>query len=218
MTQDRSPASSIRVGHRERDAVAELLQAAAADGRLSLSELDERLEAALSAVTYADLEPLIADLSVELPWQSDQAPAAAHPVPTRPPGPPPPGYSREDPLRLDGGVSTEKRQGDWIVPPFIRIVQGVGSVKVNCLQATPAASLIELEVIGGAGSVILVLPDGWGVEADRLSKGWGSKTVKVPRQPAAGKPLLVFYGGLGMGTFKVRPANSWEQRRLADRG
>ena len=67
MTQDPSPAGNIRIGHRERDAVAEVLQEAAGDGRLSMAELDDRPQAALQAKTYADLDPLVADLSVELP-------------------------------------------------------------------------------------------------------------------------------------------------------
>ena len=208
MAQDPSPASNIRVGHRERDAVAALLQEAAGDGRLSMDELDDRLEAALQAKTFADLDPLVADLSTELPSRTL---SSGRP---KPQGPPAAGYSREDPLRLDGGMSSEKRRGVWTVPPFILINQGVGSVKLNCLEATPAAQMIEIEVIGGAGSIVLVLPDGWAVDADRLSKSLGSKSVNAPREPAPGKPLLVIYGALGMGSFKVRPANRFDQRRI----
>jgi hypothetical protein len=209
MAQDPHPAGNIRVGHRERDAVAAVLQEAAVDGRLSMAELDERLGAALQAKTFADLDPLVADLSVEPPSR------ALTGGPPRVQGPPSAGYSRGDPLRLDGGVSSEKRSGVWTVPPFIRINQGFGSVKLNCLEATAAAQLIEIEVIGGAGSVVLVLPDGCAVDADRLSKAWGSKSVKVPREPARGKPLLLIYGSLGVGSFKVRPPYRFERRRLA---
>jgi hypothetical protein len=208
MAEDLPPAANVRIGHRERDAVVAALQEAAADGRLSMAELEDRLEAALQAKTYADLDPLVADLSVELPsralnsaWSQAQRPPTA-------------GYSREDPLRLDGGTGTEKRGGVWTVPPFMLITQGLGSVKLNCLEATPAAQLIEIEVIGGAGSIVLVLPDGWAVDADRLSKSLGSKSVKVPREPAPGKPLLVIYGAVGLGSFKVRPANRLDQRRI----
>ena len=185
-----------------------MLQEAAGDGRLSMAELDDRLEAALQAKTYADLDPLVADLSVELP---SHALSSSRPQAQRPPSA---GYSREDPLRLDGGMGSEKRAGVWTVPPFMLINQGLGSVKLNCLEATPAAQLIEVEVIGGAGSIVLVLPDGWAVDADRLSKSMGSKSVNVPREPAPGKPLLVIYGALGMGSFKVRPANRFDQRRI----
>ena len=101
MTQDRFPASGLRVGHAERDAIAGILQEAAADGRLGMDELDERLGVALQAKTYGDLEPLVADLSVELPWRSSGRALAAVFQ-----GPPPLGYSAEDPLRLDGGVSS----------------------------------------------------------------------------------------------------------------
>jgi hypothetical protein len=209
MGQDPNPRGAIRVGHGERDAVAAILQAAAAEGRLSLDELDERLGAALQAKTYAELDPLVADLSVELPSHA----LNRGPLPVQ--GPPPPGFSREDPLRLEAGMSSEKRRGPWTVPPFIRINQGMGSVKLDCLEATPAAELIEIEVVGGAGSILLVLPDGWAVDADRLSKTWGTKTVKVPQRPAPGKPLLLIFGWLGLGSLKVRPASRREQRRIA---
>jgi DUF1707 SHOCT-like domain len=205
MGQDPSPAGNIRIGDRERDAVAAVLQEAAGDGRLSMAELDDRLEAALQAKTYADLDPLVADLSVELPSHSLSSGRR------RAQGPPSAGYSREDPLRLDAGMGSEKRQGVWTVPPFIVIKQGMGSVKLNCVEAIPAAQLIEIQVIGGAGSIVLVLPDGWAVDADRLHKG--SKSVKVPREPAPGKPLLVIYGSVGLGSFKVRPPNRLDKRR-----
>jgi hypothetical protein len=207
MGQDFSPAGNMRIGYRERDAVAAVLQEAAGDGRLTMAELDERLEAALQAKTYADLDPLVADLSVELP---SHALSSGRPRAQRPPSA---GYSREDPLRVDAGMGSEKRRGVWTVPPFIVIKQGMGSVELNFLEATPAAQLIEIQVIGGVGSVVLVLPDGWAADADRLSKG--SKSVKVPREPAPGKPLLVIYGSLGLGSFKVRPPSRHDKRRRA---
>ena len=212
MTHDPLPGGHVRVGHAEREAVAAILQEAAADGRIGMEELDGRLEIALQAKTYADLEPLVADLSADLPWRS--TPRALAPVQ----GPPPPGYSREDPLRLDGGMSSEKRDGVWVVPPFLRISSGMGSVKLNCLQATAAAPVIEVEVIAGAGSVVIILPDGWAANDDRLGKTMGSKTIKVPRTPAPGQPLLVLYGGVGLGSFKVRPPSGRELRRAASRG
>ncbi|MDN5805272.1 MAG: hypothetical protein L0H26_11910, partial [Microlunatus sp.] len=64
------------------------------------------------------------------------------------------------------------------------------------------------------GSVVIVLPVGWAVDADRLGKAMGSKTIKVPRTPSAGQPLLVLYGNVGFGSLKVRPASGREQRRI----
>jgi hypothetical protein len=51
-----------RVSHEDRDQVAEALRVAAGDGRLTADELDGRLERALTARTYDDLAPLLADL------------------------------------------------------------------------------------------------------------------------------------------------------------
>ena len=210
MTEERFPASVLRVGHAERDAIAAILQDAAADGRLGMDELDERLGVALQARTYGDLEPLVADLSVELPWRSSGRTLA--PVS----GPPPIGYSLEDPLRLDAGVSSEKRDGAWVIPPFLRISSGVGTVKLNCLRATPAASVIDVEVIAGAGTVVIIVPAGWAVNDDRLGKSMGTKSIKVARTPAPGQPLLVLHGSVGMGTLKVRPPSKREERRAVE--
>ena len=215
MTHQEFPPSGLRVGHAERDAVAAILQEAAADGRLGMDELDERLGAALQAKTYGDLEPLVADLSAELPWRSSRglvpAPSAAA---QQVAGPPMPGYSREDPLRLDGGMSTEKREGVWTVPPYLRISSGAGTVKLNCLEASVAAPVIEIEVIAGAGNVVIIIPDGWAANDDRLGKGIGNKSIKVPRVPTPGAPLLVLYGSVGLGNVKVRPPSARELRRL----
>jgi hypothetical protein len=216
MDQDPSGPGGLRIGHRERDAVAEVLKEAAGDGRLSLDELDERLEAALQARTYADLDPLVADLAVELPSRQ-LGTGTGTGSQLQPQRPPVMGYSREDPLRLDAGMSSEKRQGAWTIPPFVRISPGMGSVKLDCLDATPAAAVIEVEVTAGAGSILIVLPDGWAADVDRLTNSWGSKAVKVARDPEPGKPLLVFYGAVGLGSFKVRPPSRRDLRRAARR-
>src|SRR5215472_18755961 len=52
----------LRASHRDRDRVVEILRVAAGDGRLTSEELDERLEAALTARTYAELAVLTTDL------------------------------------------------------------------------------------------------------------------------------------------------------------
>jgi hypothetical protein len=51
-----------RASDADRDTAVDILCAAAADGRLTMTELDERLGAALSARTLRQLAELIADL------------------------------------------------------------------------------------------------------------------------------------------------------------
>ena len=52
----------IRVSDAEREEVAERLRRAHADGRLDMSELEERVALCYAAKTRAELEPLVADL------------------------------------------------------------------------------------------------------------------------------------------------------------
>ena len=80
--QGRYPGSLVRPPEQrgsdaDRDTAVDILCAAAADGRLTMTELDERVGSALTARTLSQLARLIADLTGPL------AAAAS-------PGPPPP--------------------------------------------------------------------------------------------------------------------------------
>ena len=69
--------AGLRAAHVDWDRVVELLRVAADDGRLTAEELDERLEAALTARTYGEL----AALTTDLPAIPDSAPGAPVPEP-----------------------------------------------------------------------------------------------------------------------------------------
>jgi hypothetical protein len=81
--EPRDPAL-LRVSDDDRHKVAEILREAAGEGRLDLEELDERLESAYAAKTYADLVPITADLplrgteNLPGPAPSPALPAARH--------------------------------------------------------------------------------------------------------------------------------------------
>lgn len=196
----------IRVGHSERDAAVEALRDAAADGRITLEEMEERLERALSARTYADLDALFVDLGGVDPAP---APLAEAPLPQLP------GFSEDDPLILDGGFSSVSRTGEWELPPFVRINAGAGTVRLNCLQATTRARVIDIEVTASMGTVVIVVPEGWAANTDRLSTSWGSAKSKITSTPTPGKPVLVLRGSVGMGTLRVRHPSRGDLRRLA---
>jgi hypothetical protein len=68
MTIQPSPATGyLRVSHADRDAVVERLQHAYGEGRLDETELDSRLNLAMTAKTETDLTPLLADLPAGRP-------------------------------------------------------------------------------------------------------------------------------------------------------
>ena len=70
----------MRIGDKERNQVAELLQRAAGDGRLDFDELEERLEATWSAKTYGDLVPITADLPTLASSDAMAVPSSSAPV------------------------------------------------------------------------------------------------------------------------------------------
>src|SRR5215468_2934905 len=73
---------SLRASDADRERVANVLREAAGDGRLTMDELDERLDAVYAAKTYAELEPITHDL----PGAGDTYVPAVAPRPTADPG------------------------------------------------------------------------------------------------------------------------------------
>jgi hypothetical protein len=82
----------LLVSHADRDVAADILCAAVADGRLTLDELDERLEHVLSARTLREIARLICDLpghqfSGPATTAGRRVPRGAPAVPATPPRP-----------------------------------------------------------------------------------------------------------------------------------
>lgn len=67
----------LRAADSDRDAIAERLAAAMAEGRLDAHEYEQRLEEAYAAKTYADLGPLVTDLPDSTQRSASSLPAAA---------------------------------------------------------------------------------------------------------------------------------------------
>ncbi|NNG37581.1 DUF1707 SHOCT-like domain-containing protein [Nakamurella aerolata] len=217
--------SQLRVSNTDREAVAALLSTAAGEGRLTMDEVDERMQQAFAARTFADLDVLVADLPVTPPSQSigpgfgAVSPAgpggvvgamAPGRVPARPEQR---GMEPGRPLLIDAGWSSQKRDGEWDIPPFLALDGGVGSIKLNCLRARPLADTIAVSVKSSVGSVLIIAPHGWGSIDDDLSRGMGSYKSDLPQHPQLGFPLLVFSGSTGMGSVRVRFPRGGELRK-----
>jgi hypothetical protein len=78
----------MRAGDGDRKAVADQLKTALDEGRLDLSEYDERIQRAYAAKTYADLDGLLDDLPGTVPVQQSQIQPAAPRGAPRCTGPP----------------------------------------------------------------------------------------------------------------------------------
>jgi hypothetical protein len=197
---DTSPARQLRASHVDRDAVVEVLRIAAGDGRLTSAELDDRLEAALTAKTYAELAVLTADLPAA------GQPAAVEPVPAK------------DLVQIDCRSGSAKRDGQWVVPRRIEARVTSGSIKLDLTQAIISHSELEVDVSVRSGSITVVTRPGVEVEADDVAVRSGSVNIRHHRGPAVPVILRVRVSGqVGSGSFKARPPRrsflAWLLRR-----
>lgn len=157
----------LRVGFHERDAVIEILRMAAGEGRITADELDERIELASRARTYADLDPIVADLPVPppslsapgtAPWQrGTTAPDPGGPPAERPgaTGPRPrrpmeagaaPGYDPGDPLVINARWDSESRTANWATVPYILLKPT--AAKLDFTQARNSLGEISVDIEG----------------------------------------------------------------------
>ncbi len=206
----------IRIGHAERERAVETLREAAADGRLTLEELDERLESALGARTRGDLRRLLGDLVAPTQIETVVSPPLVRAHETAP------GWSWQDPLVLLARWDDILRAGPWEVPPFLEVTPLASNIKLDLVDARTQAQVIDIHMLGGAGDLVLVLPEGWAADVSRIDKGLGSVKTSVPSQPQGGRPLIIVRGKTSLGDIKVRPPNWWDtrqrNRRLAKGG
>ncbi len=74
-----TPAPQWRASDRDREQTAERLRQAAGEGRLQPDELEHRLDAALSASTYGELDAIVSDLPGPRPQTSWRLSTLARP-------------------------------------------------------------------------------------------------------------------------------------------
>jgi class 3 adenylate cyclase len=181
--EQRGRLAGLRASHADRDRVVEVLRTAAGDGRLTTDDLDERLEAALTARTLADLEPLLADLTT----------AAAAEVP--------------DLARIECGSGSAKRDESWVVPRRLEIAVGSGSVRLDFRQAVIAVPELRIDARIASGSLKLITRPGIVVDADDVTVNSGSVKVVPPAGPDAPLELRVKVSGrVGSGSVSAGPA------------
>ena len=145
----------LRVSDEERHQVAEVLRLAAGEGRIDLDELDERLEAAFNAKTYADLVPITADL-----------PTAGGSVVRRPTGHVVAGPAYSSSFAM---MSETRRSGAWQVGPHHSAFALMGQVVIDLRTAvfTSREVVINASALMGGVDVIVnpqtaVICDGTG--------------------------------------------------------
>lgn len=176
----------VRASDAERDATVERLRDAAAEGRLTLEELTDRIEAASTAVMRSGLAELTADL-----------PAAA---PAR----------RAEPLEVHA-IGDVKRSGAWVVPVSSRFRCWLGDVKLDLRQARiDDGEEIHIHARTLLGDIDLLVPEGVQVDVQARAS-LGDVKLEADAPPVPGAPRIVLTGGTFVGDVKVRHKRMWEK-------
>ncbi|MDQ6688732.1 MAG: DUF1707 domain-containing protein [Actinomycetota bacterium] len=169
----------LRISDADRHRVAELLREAAGDGRIDLTELDERLDSTYAAKTYADLVPITRDL----PERAGQQPVVRGESQIVP------GPVTQNQVAVMSGFD---RRGVWVVPEQLNIFALMGGASLDMRRANFAAREVVVTVTALMGGVdIVVSPhvnvvmDGFGIMG-----GFSGPSERVPAELDASSPTV----------------------------
>ncbi|MEV4031467.1 DUF1707 SHOCT-like domain-containing protein [Streptomyces umbrinus] len=164
------PGSSpgLRASHADRDRVVDVLRIAAGDGLLTADELDERLEAALSARTLSELATLTADL----PPVSATAGTTVAEV--------------KDVVRIEQVHSGAiERVGRWVVPRRLELAVTYCEVTLDFTDAVITYDTLRIDVGMTGKTLTLVTRPGVVVDTDGLQLVHSRvKYLQNPANPA----------------------------------
>jgi hypothetical protein len=181
--------AELRASHADRDRVVEVLRVAAGDGRLTADELDQRLEAALTARTLTELTMLTSDLPAS---PAHAAVAARQPV--------------KDLVRIECGSGNAKRDGSWLVPRRMEVHVTSGEVKLDFTSAAISEPVLRLDADVRSGRLVMVTRPGIVVDTDDVAVSSGE--IKVRAHRGADVPVILrieVTGKVRSGHLKARP-------------
>ncbi len=170
----------------DRERVVARLQTAVSEGRITLSEFQERVDGVLKARRYGEVEPYLDGLPSRL---GPVFPGAVQPV-----------------AELRTVASSLKRKGAWPVPQRLLVHSKAGSVKLDFTEASIGSPVVEVVLDVYAASTTLVLPSDATADVDRVQMVAGSlKADTVPRHNESGGGVHFVVTGINRaGSVKVR--------------
>ena len=175
-----APHPELRASDEDRERTADTLRRAAGDGRLTMDELDERLNTAYGSRTRAELELLVAD--VLAPGDQRAVGAPQHRLPVR---------------RGEGGarwlvaiMGGCDRRGRWRLSERITSLNIMGGADLDLNDAELADDHVELTVFSLMGGADIRVPDGLNVEVSDFAF-MGANGVDIgDSRPDPGGPTL----------------------------
>jgi Domain of unknown function (DUF1707) len=199
---------NLRASDADRERVANIVREAAGDGRLTMEELDERLDAVYAAKTYAELEPITHDLP------------AAGSVPAQAPASVPPG----DPQRFGGQPTSSsaiavlggfERRGEWVVPKNFSAVAVLGGGEIDLRQARFAEPAVTIHAVAILGGIEIIVPEDATVHVTGVGIAGGFEH-SASGEGKQGGPQIVINGVAILGGVEVRRRPPKKSKRAAE--
>jgi hypothetical protein len=187
---------NLRASDADRERVADVLREAAGDGRLTMEELDERLDAVYAAKTYAELEPITRDLpqtgAPHVPAPSTAPAGDVHRFGGEP--------TSHGAVAIMGGFS---RKGDWVAPKDFTAVAIMGGGEIDLREARFAEPTVSIHVVAIMGGIEITVPEDATVRVTGVGvMGAFEHTSSGSGQPGA--PTIIVNGVALMGGVEVR--------------
>jgi Domain of unknown function (DUF1707) len=165
----------LRASDAERERTADVLRRAAGEGRLTVEELDERLDAAYAARTRSELGRLVAD--VDVPRTSSSG------LTVRPEG-------DEGTRWLVAVMGALERKGRWRLGRRCVAVNVMGGTDLDLNDAELAADTVELTVFSLMGGGDVYVPEGLNVEVSDFAVMGGNDVRLGDATPTPGGPTV----------------------------
>jgi Domain of unknown function (DUF1707) len=193
---ERHDPNQLRISDDDRHRVAEVLRHAAGEGRIDFDELDERLDAAYAAKTYADLVPITADLPTH-PVAQPRSPAVGRPVASQP------AQRYGSSVAIMSGTN---RRGVWLVPEQHTAFALMGSVVLDLREAQFASREVTIFANAIMGDVTVVLNAGTHVimEGVPIMGDFSEARPKVAAEVGPDSPVVRVKGFALMASVTVQ--------------
>jgi hypothetical protein len=187
----------MRVSDSDREQAAEVLREAAGHGRITMDELDERLEVAYAAKTYADLAVVTRDL----PQAGQPAAAAARPgAVSRIGGTPRSTFSV-------AVLSGARRMGRWVVPRKYVAVAVMGGIELDLRDAQFSEPDVTLHAYTVMGGIEITVPEDVEVDVSGLAfMGGFDHNASGPGTPGAPRVRVLGFALMGGVEVRRKPA------------
>jgi DUF1707 SHOCT-like domain/Cell wall-active antibiotics response LiaF, C-terminal len=197
----------MRVSDSDREQAAGVLREAASHGRITMDELDERLELAYAAKTYADLAAVTQDLP-----GPGQAPSAVQPATAgRIGGTPRSNFS----VAIMSGA---QRMGRWVVPPNYVGVAVMGGIELDLREAQFSEPEVTIHAYTLMGGIEITVPEDVDVDVSGIAfMGGFDHNASGPGVPGAPRVRVIGFALMGGVDVKRRPPKKATKDSRADR-